>query len=122
MSGGARGHSVGGAVRGYRIFEWSGPDVDNGSRKPFSTAAEGSFDKEWHATLADAQAWIAAAPTLTKLRVEFTAYVVAGSATEDELEEWVRFNLHATGSLTKSPVSEKELEAVDVSVDIEDCR
>lgn len=101
----------------YCIYEWTGPRVDSGELLPYSSSLRGSFDWKRHATLEEARAHLASAPTMRTVRVEFEAYVPV-AATDEQIEEWIDYELHANGSIQKSnPLSSHSLEARDVSVE-----
>jgi len=105
------------SLRGHSIHVWSGADIDAGTVKPFTSAPNGSFDWKRHATLEDARAFITAQPTLVKVRASFEAYVPV-AATEEQIEEWIRFELHADGSISgRNPLSRHGLEAIEASID-----
>jgi hypothetical protein len=40
-------------------------------------------------------------------------------ATEKQVEDWVRFNLHENGSLGPSPIQNRDFEAVPFSVEVQ---
>lgn len=105
------------ASRGYAIHQWSGDDIDAGKVLPFTTAPAHSFDWQRHATVEDARACIASAPVLRQVHVSFEAYVPV-DATEKQIKEWVRFELHANSSIGgDNPLSKHGLEAIEVSID-----
>lgn len=113
----AKGHSVK-TVRGYTIMEWSGPGVESGNMKPFSVGPRGSLDKSWRGgSLEEAEAFIATAPALVVVSVTLEAYVPVASATEDEIEDWIKFGLHNNGSLSRSnPLVNHEFQAHEVYI------
>ena len=112
----ARGHSVM-VARGYQIHAWAGPGVDAGTTKPYSVSPLGSFTRQWFASQGEAEAWLASAPALVVVRVSLEAYVPT-RASDEQIAEWVRFRLHAHGSLSEdNPLVHHEFEAHEVSID-----
>jgi hypothetical protein len=106
------------ARRGYQIHAWTGPSVDAGTMQPFSVQPRGGWAQKGFQTQTEAEAWIATAPALTVVTARIKAYVPV-PATEDQIDDWIRFSVHATGSLSgRNPLVDKEFEAFDV--DIED--
>lgn len=124
MAGGCKGRSIE-YGRGYAIFEWEGPDVESGKHKKFTVRPLNSFDDVARCdTLDEAKVEMAKAPGLRKVEVTFSTYV-PDHVTHDEIADWLRFELHETGSLSgENPMSEEGcLEAFDVWVgDIEEIR
>lgn len=171
-----RGKSVE-TIRGYSIFEWTGPSVDDGSMKKFSVGPRGSFSDKRFDTLEEAKHHALTAPTLRKVRVEFEAYVpefeipdrpkkvvpvpfeltpppeedpivcancgaylhLANGiyldeddadqcddgkrvhspyrhATEEEIEEWIRFELHGGSISNDNPLVKHGLDVIDVYI------
>lgn len=103
--------------RGYAIHKWTG-DVDG---KPFSVRPQHGWDGEWFATLDEARDYLNRAPALRTVEVSFSALVPV-DATDEEIEEWVEYELHAQSSIhNANPLSSHALEAHHVEIDIEDC-
>lgn len=112
----AQGRRVDGA-RGYSVFEWTGPAVESGKRKRYSVQRRYGWDAEDFDTLEEALERLAALPALRVAEVTLKVYVPDG-ATEEQITEWVEFNVGANGSLgCANPLVDTELAAFDVSID-----
>ena len=57
---------------------------------------------------------------MSKVRVTFDVELPNIEATDEEVEEWLRFNLHDNGSMSmKNPLADEEVEPVFPSFYIE---
>jgi hypothetical protein len=101
----------------YGIYAWTGPQVESGEMKPYTSSLSGSFDWAHHATLEEARAHVQGARTFREVEVSFKAYVPV-EATDEEIEQWIEFELSGGSMPQSNPLSRHAVEARDVQVDL----
>ncbi len=104
--------------RGRSIYQWTNDD-GTVPEKPFTSEPIGSFDRTAHATLEEARAHVATAPALRKVRVTLEAYLPPGvTANEDQIDAWVKFELHSGSLPIANPLMISPFEAISCDIEV----
>ena len=120
MAGGAKGRSVENG-RGWTIYAWRPDDAAPESEPTYYTASPaGSFDWKKFPTLDEARAYVAGQRPVRRVKVELTVSLPPDvvTFTEDELEDWLEYELRGNGALSdRNPFSKHAPDVVDMWVD-----